>query len=158
MESTGMPAGGHDLPLAGIRVLECGDTLAAAYAGRLLGDLGAEVVKVELPAGDPLRTLGPFVAGIPNRDLSASAAYFHAGKRSVVVAPPDDPELARLVARADVVLRSTRDGEDWVPDALLGPRVDDGLLVVDLSTFGRVGRSGPHPTDDLLASAAAGLL
>src|SRR3954466_8263779 len=128
MQSTGMPADWGDLPLAGIRVLECGDTLAVAYAGRLLCDLGAEVVKVERPAGDPLRSLGPFVAGIPNRDLSASAAYFHAGKRSVVIgsgvtAPPDDPELARLVAAADVVVRSTRDGADWVPDALLEPRV-----------------------------------
>jgi crotonobetainyl-CoA:carnitine CoA-transferase CaiB-like acyl-CoA transferase len=166
MESTDAGA----LPLTGLRVLECGDTLAVGYAGRLLADLGADVVKVEPPEGDPLRALGPFVAGIPNRDLSASAAYFHAGKRSVVIgsggigsggigsggiAPPDDPELARLVAAADVVLRSTRDGEDWVPDGLLD---DGGLLVVDLSTFGRVGRPGPHPTDDLLASAAGGLL
>lgn len=163
MESTGAGDRPAALPLTGLRVLECGDTLAAAYAGRLLGDLGAEVVKAEQAAGDPLRALGPFVAGIPNRDLSASAAYFHAGKRSVVIgsgvtAPPDDPELARLVAAADVVLRSTRDGADWVPDALLEPRLDDGLLVVDLSTFGRVGRPGPHPTDDLLASAAGGLL
>jgi crotonobetainyl-CoA:carnitine CoA-transferase CaiB-like acyl-CoA transferase len=154
MESTDTGA----LPLAGLRVLECGDTLAVGYAGRLLADLGADVVKVEPPEGDPLRALGPFVGGIPNRDLSVSAAYFHAGKRSVVVTPPDDAELARLVQGADVVLRSTRDGVDWVPDGFLEPRVDDGLLVVDLSTWGRVGRAGPHPTDDLLASAAGGLL
>ncbi|NYJ08688.1 CaiB/BaiF CoA-transferase family protein [Petropleomorpha daqingensis] len=152
MESTGTPAA---LPLAGLRVLECGDTLAAAYAGRLLSDLGAEVVKAERPEGDPLRALGPFVGGIPDADLSVSAAYFHAGKRSVLVTPPDDGELARLVTRADVVLRSTRDGVDWVPDELLA---DDRLLVVDVSSFGRIGRPGPHPTDDLLASAAAGLL
>jgi crotonobetainyl-CoA:carnitine CoA-transferase CaiB-like acyl-CoA transferase len=77
MESTDTGA----LPLAGLRVLECGDTLAVGDAGRLLADLGAAVVKVEPLEGDPLRALGPFVGGIPNRDLSVSAAYFHAGKR-----------------------------------------------------------------------------
>src|SRR4051794_14522652 len=150
MESTDTAA----LPLAGLRVLECGDTLAVAYAGRLLSDLGADVAKAEPRAGDPLRSLGPFVDGVPDRDLSASAAYFHAGKRSVVIGP-GDPELGRLVRGADAVLRSTRNGADWIADDLL---TGEGLLVVDLSTFGRVGRPGPHPTDDLLASAAGGLL
>lgn len=142
-------------PLAGLRVLECGDTLALAYAGRLLRDLGADVVKVEGPAGDPLRSTGPFVDEIPSADLSASFAYFHAGKRSVVVdLRSPAPELQRLVDRADVVLRSTRDGSDWVGDALVER---DDLVVVDLSTFGR--RSGELPaTNDLLACAAGGLL
>ena len=66
-------------PLAGVRVLECGDTLAAAYAGRLLSDLRADVIKVEGLAG-PLRALGPFVGGVLNRDQSASFGYFHAGQ------------------------------------------------------------------------------
>ena len=70
------------LPLVGVRVLEVGDTVAVAYAGRHLSDLGADVVKVEGPAGDPLRLLGPFVASIPNRDMSGGFAYFNAGKRS----------------------------------------------------------------------------
>ena len=55
-------AGGQ--PLAGVRVLELGDNIAAAYAGRLLADLGADVVKVEPPAGDPLRHHGPYAPGI----------------------------------------------------------------------------------------------
>ncbi|MCU1483166.1 MAG: CoA transferase, partial [Subtercola sp.] len=162
MESTNTPpSAAVDLPLAGIRVLECGDTLAAAYAGRLLCDLGADVVKVELPEGDPLRSLGPFVGDIPDRNMSASFAYFAAGKHSVVVSPSGgDPELRRLVTGADVVLRSTRDGADWVPDDLLDERMaaDPRLVVVDVSTFGRVGRSAPHAMNDLLALAAGGLL
>jgi crotonobetainyl-CoA:carnitine CoA-transferase CaiB-like acyl-CoA transferase len=163
MKSTETPVDdGPEHPLAGLRVLECGDTLAVAYAGRLLSDLGADVVKVELTAGDPLRALGPFVGDIPNRDLSASFAYFNAGKRSVVAGEPvaGDERLHRLVARADVVLRSTRAGDDWVTDELLRDVETDRpeLIVVDLSTFGRVGRAAPHPTNDLLALAGAGLL
>jgi len=46
------------LPLAGMRVLECGDAIAAAYAGRLLCDLGADVVKVESLRGDQIRRTG----------------------------------------------------------------------------------------------------
>ncbi|MCW0216464.1 MAG: CoA transferase [Pseudonocardia sp.] len=151
-----------DLPLTGLRVLESGDTLAVAYTGRLLSDLGAEVVKIETADGDPFRTLGPFVQGIPDSDLSASYAYFHAGKRSVLAQVPvaEDPEVLRLAGQADVLLRSTRDGTDWVTDEQVDALTEarPALVVTDLSTFGRIGRTGPHPTNDLIALAAAGLL
>src|SRR4051794_41593198 len=96
-------------PLAGLRVLEAGDTVALAYAGRLLADLGAEVVVVEEAAGHPLRALGPFAGGVPDAERSASFAYFHAGKRSVRHCAEG---TAALAARSDVVLRSTRDGHE----------------------------------------------
>lgn len=145
-------------PLAGVRVLEAGDTLAVAYAGRLLADLGAEVVVVEEAAGNPLRTLGPFAGGVPDVERSASFAYFHAGKHSVRHRPADTRALAD---RADVVLRSTRDGHDLLSDAEVEQlqRDDPGLVVVDVSTFGRIGTGpGPHGSDDLVALAASGLL
>ena len=75
--------------LAGVVIKAALPPLRSASAssnGRAISQ--ASVDGNPLGAGDPLRSLGPFVAGIPNRDLSASAAYFHAGKRSVVVAPP----------------------------------------------------------------------
>src|SRR4051795_8778001 len=72
-------------PLAGLRVLECGDTLASAYAGRLLADLGADVVVVEDRAGHPLRAAGPYLGANPGRDRSAGFAYYAAGKRSICV-------------------------------------------------------------------------
>src|SRR3954465_9887865 len=73
-------------PLTGLRVLECGDTLAAAYAGRLLVDLGADVVLVEDEGGPPLRSVGPHLGGTPGCDRSAGFAYFAAGKRSKAIA------------------------------------------------------------------------
>jgi crotonobetainyl-CoA:carnitine CoA-transferase CaiB-like acyl-CoA transferase len=150
-----------DPPLAGIRVLECGDTLAAAYCGHLLVDLGADVIKVEPEAGDPLRAAGPFAGGIPDRDLSVSSAYYHAGKRSICVDPlgaDGSALLSRLARAADVVIRSTRSGERWISDAELDAieRDNPGVIVVDLSTFGRL--AGRQGMSDLLALAASGLL
>lgn len=150
------------LPLAGLRVLECGDTLASAYAGRLLVDLGADVVVVEPPAGHPLRAAGPYLGASPGIDRSAGFACFAAGKRSVLLEPgPDGAALVRALARrADVVVRATVDGRDWLDDtALAAVRAErPGLIVVDVSTFGRIGTEGPHPSSDLLALAAGGLL
>jgi crotonobetainyl-CoA:carnitine CoA-transferase CaiB-like acyl-CoA transferase len=153
---------GVSAPLTDLRVLECGDILAVAYAGRELADLGAEVVKVEAPEGDPLRSVGPFVGGVPDGDLSGSFAYFNAGKRSVVIGagPGRGGRLAELAGRAEVILRGTRGGDDWLSDAeLLALRVaDPSLIVVDVSTYGRQDERGPHPSSDLLALAASGFL
>src|SRR5215510_13058117 len=96
-------------PLAGIRVLELARILAGPWAGQILADLGADVVKVERPgAGDDTRGWGPpFVEGADGQNLSA--AYYHScnrGKRSVIAdfRTPEGQELVRrLVATADVV-------------------------------------------------------
>lgn len=151
------------LPLDGLRVLECGDALGVAYAGRQFSDLGADVVKLEPPEGDPLRALGPFVGGIPDRDMSGAFAYFHAGKRSVICAGrplSGDPVAVDLAARADIVLRATRDGSDWITDSDLQrlTEADGRLVVVDISTYGRQERSDRHPNSDLIACASGGLL
>jgi crotonobetainyl-CoA:carnitine CoA-transferase CaiB-like acyl-CoA transferase len=136
--------------------------LAVAYAGRQLRDLGADVVKVEAPRGDPLRALGPFVGGIPDRDMSGSFAYFNAGKRSVVahLAPARDPELLALAGRADLILRGTDRGDDWIDDDDIRHlrAADPALIVVDISGFGRQASSRQHPSRDLLVLAAAGFL
>ena len=138
-------------PLAGVRVLELGDDLAAAYTGRLLADLGADVVKVEPPGGDPLRHRGPYVGG-SDPERSAGFAYFCAGKRSVVA---DTAAVAALAAAADVVVQSTAGGERWLPDEALAAAeaANPGLISASISTFG-----GGGPTSDLLALAAGGLL
>jgi crotonobetainyl-CoA:carnitine CoA-transferase CaiB-like acyl-CoA transferase len=157
--SGGAAPGQASLPLDGVRVLECGDALAVAYAGRLLDDLGADVVKMEPPEGDPLRAAGPFSGGIPDRDMSGSFAYFNAGKRSVLfgAGPARPPELAR---RADVVVRGTRRGVDWISDGDLqaAGAAYPGLIVADISTYGRSEPGPLYPNYDLLALAAGGLL
>jgi crotonobetainyl-CoA:carnitine CoA-transferase CaiB-like acyl-CoA transferase len=148
-----------------MRVLECGDAIAAAYAGRLLCDLGADVVKVEPPAGDPLRALGPFVGGIPNRDQSASFGYFHAGKTSAMIRPDEHRvALTRLMRGAEVVIRSNRADRVSPSDELVDELVDEvtasrpDLIVVEISTYGRQGPRRSRAMSDLLALAAGGLL
>ena len=96
------------LPLDGIRVLDLSGPVGS-YGGRLLADIGADVVKVELPAGDELRRQGPFAGRRADPERSLTFAYYHANKRGVVLDyRSDSPEvlgaLAELGANADVVL------------------------------------------------------
>src|ERR1700730_2089433 len=108
-----------------------------AYCTRLLADLGADVVLVESPHGDPLRRDPPFADD--ERDASLVFSYYHASKRSVVVDPSDDGTLAELGATADVVVvspspRSPLPGWDpatlrvaWAPNAIVCALTPFGL-------------------------------
>ncbi len=98
-------------PLAGLKVLELARILAGPWAGQLLADLGADVVKVESPEGDDTRGWGPpFVTG--ENGESRSAAYFHAcnrGKRSIIAdfRKADDLVMVKALAgKADVVIEN----------------------------------------------------
>jgi crotonobetainyl-CoA:carnitine CoA-transferase CaiB-like acyl-CoA transferase len=71
--------------LHGIRVLECGELVAAPYAAKLLGHLGADVVKVEPPRGDRARWRPPFLGGEVHRERSGLHLYLNQSKRSLVV-------------------------------------------------------------------------
>jgi len=98
---------GGDLPLAGCRVLEHSRTVAAAYAGRLLGAMGATVVMLEPPDGSPLRTAPPLVNGT---DHSALFAYLSPGKRSLVCDPRTSNGqrvLERELASTDILIDDT---------------------------------------------------
>ena len=94
-------------PLAGIRVIDLAG-LPAAYGTMLLAGLGADVVKVEPPEGDPLRHQAPFLERAEPPENSLWFAYLGQGKRSVVVR--DDGELERLLAGADAVVDSSPPG------------------------------------------------
>ncbi len=136
-------------PLAGVRVLEVGSSVAASFAARLLGDLGAEVTKVEPRSGDPLRRQGPFMAGATGEPTSALFGYLNAGKRCVGL------DLGTDAARASVTtLMEQNDLTLWVEDdhaiAHLQDLVDHARprrpAAVVLSPFGlkgdRAGRAG----------------
>ncbi|HLU30423.1 MAG TPA: CoA transferase [Acidimicrobiia bacterium] len=95
-------------PLDGVRVVEFGNLIAAPYAGMLLADLGAEVVKVEPPTGDLGRNFGPFIGGESVFFLAANR-----GKKSLAIDPksPDGKRwLERLIETGDVVLNNLRHG------------------------------------------------
>ena len=99
------------LPLSGLRVLDLAYGVAGPYAARLLGDLGAEVIKVESPSGDPARGLGPFPDHAPHPERSGMFVYLNRGKRGVVLdlqQPSDRDACVRLAASVDVVIESSR--------------------------------------------------
>jgi len=92
-------------PLDGVRVLELTDE-SAEYCGRLLAGLGADVVKVEPPAGAPSRHIGPFLDDEPGLDRSLAFWADNVGKRSVVV--DDDEDIVALCGAADVLVHTLR--------------------------------------------------
>ena len=93
--------------LAGLRVLELGQGTAVAFAGKTFADFGADVIKVEAPAGDPARREGPFPQDRPDPETSASFGFFNRNKRGVTLDPGSAAGrelLAGLAATADLVL------------------------------------------------------
>ena len=98
--------------LAGIRVIEMADE-QAEYCGLTLAGLGADVLKVEPPGGNPTRRIGPFYQDKPDPEGSLFFWQYNRGKRSVVLdldREVDRAKLASLLAEADVLLESTPKG------------------------------------------------
>ena len=138
-------------PLAGLKVVELARILAGPWAGQVLADLGADVVKIESPAGDDTRTWGP--PFIDNPDGTRDAAYFHAanrGKRSVVAdfTTPEGQALVRdLIADADVVIENfkvgglAKYGLDYAALSAINPR----LVYCSITGFGQDGPYAPAP-------------
>ena len=120
-------------PLDGLRVVELAEGIAGPYAGKLLADFGADVVKIEPLRGDRARGLGPFLDDRPDPERSATFLHLNTNKRSVVAAA-DDALVAELVARADVVIQSSP-----VPDPAELRRRHPGLVVATVTSFGLTG-------------------
>src|SRR5690348_15840712 len=135
-------------PLSGFRVLDMGTFVAGPYAGSLLAELGADVIKVEPPAGDPFRVSG-FV--------------FNRGMRSLSVnlqAPDGANALRRLARTSDVVINSLRPGVaarlgiDYATLAAGHP----GLIEVTLSAYGEGGPLGGRPGVDMVIQGLSGMM
>ena len=149
--------------LAGIRVLECGEFVAAAYAAKLLAHAGADVVKVEPPVGDPVRRRGPFPGGVPHPERSGLHLYLNQAKRGIVMdsSQPDGLlRFNRLVANADAVLvsgspRSIEERElTHAALAAVNPRV----VVTTITPFGMTGPRRNWAATELIEVAAGGWL
>jgi crotonobetainyl-CoA:carnitine CoA-transferase CaiB-like acyl-CoA transferase len=148
-------------PLAGLRVLDIAQGIAAPFCAKLLGDLGADVVKVEPPSGDSSRALGPFPGDLPDPELSASFFYFNTSKRSVVLdldRAAGRDQLARLVRRHDVVIAGETEGELATRGIGLdqlrawNPRV----ILTTISGFGSRGPRAGWAWSHLIACATGG--
>jgi CoA:oxalate CoA-transferase len=145
-------------PLSGIRVLDLSRVLAGPYCTALLADLGAEIVKLEPPAGDDYRHIGPFKDG-----ESALFTLNNRGKRSIVLdlKKPADLELAQALAtRVDVVVENFRPGVA----ARLGlgaealRAANPRLIYCSISGFGQEGPFKDLPAYDLVVQAMSGLM
>jgi len=131
-------------------------------AGRILADLGADVVKIEPPGGDPLRRRGPFVGGEPHPDCGATWIARNLGKHSLVLdltVPADVARLRALAADADVLIESSPGGLGAIGlgyDDLhaLNPR----LVVCSITPYGRSGPKRDQRGSDLTVLAASGNL
>ncbi|GAA2174457.1 CoA transferase [Agrococcus versicolor] len=144
-------------PLAGVRVVELGNYIAAPTTGRLLADFGADVVKVERPrTGDELRRwrLRSGTTSMLHRTINRS-------KRSIVADLRTDEGrdvVLDLVRRSDVLLENFRPGtlERWGLDAAALEAANPDLVVVRISAFGQTGPLAPRPGFAAVAEAAGG--
>ena len=153
-------------PLTGIRVLELARILAGPWAGQILADLGADVIKVERKgAGDDTRGWGPpFMPATDGGNLGA--AYFHAanrGKRSIEI-DFDSEEgrniVRKLAARSDVLIENfkvgglAKFGLDYASLSPLNPR----LIYCSVTGFGQDGPYAPRAGYDLLVQGMGGIM
>jgi crotonobetainyl-CoA:carnitine CoA-transferase CaiB-like acyl-CoA transferase len=143
-------------PLAGVRVLDLGTRIAAPFCAGLLGEQGAEVVKVEQPGtGDFMRSIGPFEDG-----YSLFWAVEGRGRKSVTLdlrRPEGQDLFRRLAETADVVVENFRPGtlERW---GLAPGDCDPGLVWVRISAFGQDGPHASRPGLDRVGLAVGGLM
>ena len=143
--------------LNGLRVLEIGHYVAAPFCARLLGDLGADVIKVEPPTGDPVRQWGAQVDG-----QSIWWSMHGRNKRCITInlkSPEGRGLLLRLVAKCDVVIENFRPGQidKWGlgPDVLRAVKPD--LVIVHISGYGQSGPYRDRPAFGVIGEAMGGL-
>ncbi|MDX8538345.1 CaiB/BaiF CoA-transferase family protein [Mesorhizobium abyssinicae] len=153
-------------PLKGIRVIELARILAGPWAGQLLADLGADVIKVESPdGGDDTRKWGPpFVMSHDGENLSA--AYYHScnrGKRSIAIdfsKPEGADTLRRLVANADVLIENFKLGglKKYGLDYESLKKINPRLVYCSITGFGQDGPYAPRAGYDFIIQAMAGMM
>ena len=153
-------------PLAGLRVIDCSTVLAGPYCTMLLGDLGAEVIKIEPPEGNSTRGWGPPWVGPEGADGDRTAAYYLAinrnkrGMRLDLKSPEGAEILRRLLADADVLVENARVGGfgrlgfDDATLLALNPR----LVHLAISGYGTTGPAAGRPGYDFVIQAASGLM
>jgi crotonobetainyl-CoA:carnitine CoA-transferase CaiB-like acyl-CoA transferase len=151
-------------PLAGIRVLELGQIAAGPFAGSLLADLGADVVKVERPdGGDGMRSWPPLTQGQDGEVFSENFASLNRNKRSIALNLKDagDVErLKRLISVADVLVENYRPGV--LPRLGLGYQdlqaINPRLVYCSISGYGQTGPYAAKGAFDVTVQGVSGLM
>ncbi len=147
--------------LGDVRVLDMtGPT--GAYCTKLLSDLGADVIRIEPPGGDPMRRLGPFFHDEPDPDKSLYFFHFNTNKKSVTLNLDKEEGRSlfkKLIKTADIFVESFSPGH--LDDLGLGyevlKEINPGLILVSISGFGQTGPYRDFETADIVALAMIGL-
>lgn len=150
-------------PLAGIRVLEATNYGAGPFCGMVLADFGAESIKIEAPAGDPIRLLSPFVGGTPGVENSTWYLSINRNKKGITLdlrRPEGQALFRRLAAQADIVV------ENYTPGVMAGwglgyadlCAIKPDLIYVSVSGFGQFGPLAQRKGFDPVAQAMSGLM
>jgi crotonobetainyl-CoA:carnitine CoA-transferase CaiB-like acyl-CoA transferase len=150
-----------DLPLSPYRVLDLTNE-KGYFCGKILADLGADVIKIEPPEGDPGRNIGPFYHGIPDKEKSLFFFAYNTNKRSITlnIEIRDGQEIFKRLARtADFVIESFDPG--YVDKIGLGYSVLKSLnprvIMVSITPFGQEGPYKDWKASDIVAIAMGGL-
>ncbi|MEO5695169.1 MAG: CoA transferase [Usitatibacter sp.] len=144
-------------PLAGIRVIELGSTVAGPFCGRLLADFGADVIKVEPAEGDPVRTMGKRFHG---KSLYAASIFRNKSLISVDLRKPEGQKIvADLAAKSDVLVENFRPGgmERWGLGYETLSKANPGLVMVRISGFGQDGPYAQRAGYGVIGEAVSGL-
>ncbi|HEX6902103.1 MAG TPA: CoA transferase [Thermoanaerobaculia bacterium] len=150
-------------PLAGVRVIDASRVLAGPYLAMLLGDLGADVVKIEKPEGDQTRAWGPPFVGEGERRVSAYFVSANRNKRSVVLdlkRPEARAAFERLLAGADILVENFLPSE-WrrlgFPKTSFS-RIFPRLVQCTVTSYGTAGPDADRPAYDVVLQAESGLM
>ena len=147
-------------PLAGLRVLELADE-KGQFCGKLMADLGADLIKIEPPGGQNTRAVGPFLDDLPHRERSLSFWHYNTSKRGVTLNLDTQAGQAlfrRLAATADIILETHPPG--YLPSLGLGydslSSQNPKLIMCSLTSFGQTGPWRDYQVCDLVHLAAGG--
>lgn len=151
-------------PLEGLKVVELARILAGPWAGQILADLGADVLKIESPEGDDTRGWGP--PFIQRADGGREAAYFHAanrGKRSEAIdfrSAQGQARVRELVADADVVIENFKVGglAQYGLDYESLSRINPRLVYCSITGFGQDGPYAARPGYDFIIQGMSGIM
>ncbi len=147
--------------LEGYRVLDLTDE-KGHFAGRILGDMGADVIKVEPPGGDPSRSRGPFYHDQPHPEKSLTWFFLNANKRGITLNPetPDGCNiLKQLIQRSDLVLESFDPGymSQLELDYAGLIQIKPDIILTSISPFGQDGPYAHYKVTDLVTMALGGM-
>jgi crotonobetainyl-CoA:carnitine CoA-transferase CaiB-like acyl-CoA transferase len=151
-------------PLAGVRVLDLSRVLAGPWAGQLLADYGADVIKVERPgSGDDTRAWGPPWWGEPAQRMSAYYLCANRGKRSValdIASPAGQARVRELAAEADVLIENFKVGQlaGYGLDASTLRALNPRLIYCSITGYGQTGPDAQRAGYDFAIQAEGGLM